>query len=426
MKHQWILAFVALSLPVLSACTSASIFSNDECNDGWNSLSINWVGSDEDVMYQILNVEHPPDTVGELLQQCIRHGWRPIAGGERLDILTCGGRYTMEELKQFGTVTLEAQHCESTPSITPAVPTQVPISALVVGSGRITAAIVRDSSLEAQIPGVNTPPAGHSYHGWLLGDEGVEPLHLNLEGTVDRVGGELLISYSHPEGRNLLATYTTFVVSLEDEGSVPAAPSMVILQGSLDPITAQLIQLADEETGRYPLLANLRYWLPLQVDHFVTHSGFALDGVQRSDFSYVRTHLEHSLNIIEGRSGELYGDWDGNGRAENPGDNVGIVVYLALLRAASEGGSQAEIQRGGSGEAGVEIADRASEIGDLLFDIRETVRQILLADAVGDISAFGYDSDLEIQRQVKALIDELVKEAEAVDLAFAIDIFRSQ
>ncbi len=303
---------------------------------------------------------------------------------------------------------------------------QEPTTAPVAASGPISAAIVRDSSLEAPIPVVDDPPTGQSYHAWLLGGEGVEPLYLNLEGTVDLVGGELLISYSHPEAQNLLATYTTFVVSLEDEGSVLAAPTTVVFEGSFDPITAQLVQLADEEKGGDLVLANLRSWLPLQVSHFITHSGFALDGIQRSDLPYVKTHSEHSLNIVEGRSGELFRDWDGNGRAENPGDNVGVVPYLALLRAASQGGSQAEIQRGGSGEAGVEIADRASEIEELLFDIRETVRQILLVDAVGDIPAFGLESDLELQRQVKALIDQLVTDAEAIDLAFAIDIFRSR
>ena len=110
----------------------------------------------------------------------------------------------------------------------------------------------------------------------------------------------------------------------------------------------------------------------------------------------------------------------------NPGDNVGVVPYLALLRAASEGGSHAEIQRGGSGEAGVEIADRAREIEDLMFAIRQTLRQILEVDTVSDISTFGYNSELENQRGLRALIDQLVTDSETVDLAFAIDIFRSQ
>ncbi|MFQ5922677.1 MAG: protein kinase, partial [Anaerolineales bacterium] len=309
---------------------------------------------------------------------------------------------------------------------TSAAPTQEPTTAPVVVSGPISAAILRDSSLEAQIPDVDDPPAGQSYHGWLLGGEGVEPLHLNLEGTVDPIGGELLISYSHPEGQNLLATYTTFVVSLEDEGSVLAVPTKVVFEGNFDPVIAEAVRLADEEKGGDPVLQNLLSWLPLQVDHFITHSDFALDGVQKSDLPYVKTHSEHSLNIIEGRTGELYRDWDGNQAVENPGDKVGVVPYLALLHAAADGGSQAEVLRGGSGEESRQIAARTEEIHELVTRIRETVRQILLVDTVTDISAFGLDSDLQIQRDVKTLVDQLVADSEAVDLAFALDIHRSE
>ncbi len=298
-----------------------------------------------------------------------------------------------------------------------------PTTAPVPQNEPVSAVVIRDSSLEAQLPGVNIPPAGQSYHAWLLGGEGVEPLHLNRDGTVDLLGNELIISFAHPDGANLLAQYAQFVVSLEEEGSLLAQPSAVIYAADFDPNAVQLVQLANQEKGGDAVLQNLRSWLPRQVDHFITHSGFALDGIQRDDLPYVKTHSEHTLNIVEGRTGELYQDWDGNGSAQNPGDDVGIVPYLALLRAASVGGSRAEILRGGSGQAGNNIANRADEIGNVLADIRETVRQILLVDTIGDISAFGLDSDLAIQRDVKGLIDQLVKDSLAVDLAFAFDVF---
>jgi len=298
-----------------------------------------------------------------------------------------------------------------------------PTTAPVPQNEPVSAVVIRDSSLEAQLPGVNIPPAGQSYHAWLLGGEGVEPLHLNRDGTVDLLGNELIISFAHPDGANLLAQYAQFVVSLEEEGSLLAQPSAVVYAADFDPNAVQLVQLANQEKGGDAVLQNLRSWLPRQVDHFITHSGFALDGIQRDDLPYVKTHSEHTLNIVEGRTGELYQDWDGNGSAQNPGDDVGIVPYLALLRAASVGGSRAEILRGGSGQAGNNIANRADEIGNVLADIRETVRQILLVDTIGDISAFGLDSDLAIQRDVKGLIDQLVKDSLAVDLAFAFDVF---
>jgi len=311
-------------------------------------------------------------------------------------------------------------------ALSPSEGTPAATTGPVVGSGPIAALIVRDGDLEAQIPGIEAPPAGRSYHAWLLGDGNVQPLHLNLEGTVDLVGGQLLISYSQPDGQNLMALYTKFVVSLEDEGNVLTAPATPFLEGNFDLAVAELIQLADQEKGEKPLLASLRSWLPLQVNQFNIHSGFVLDGIQRGDLAYVKEHSEHSLNIVEGRSGELYFDWDGNGIAVNPGDKVGVVPYVALLRAASEGASLAEIQRGGSGETGVEIAGRASEIEALLFDLRETLRQIVGADTIGEISDSGLESNLMLQRELQSRIAQLVSDSEAIELAFAIDIFRSQ
>ena len=298
-----------------------------------------------------------------------------------------------------------------------------PTTAPVLQNEPISAVVVRDSILEAQLPGVDVPPAGQSYHAWLLGSEGIEALHLNRDGSVDLLGNELIISFTHPDGVNLVSQYAQFVISLEEEGSLLIQPSAAVFAADFDPNAVQLVRLADQEKGGDAVLQNLRSWLPRQVDHFITHSGFALDGIQREDLPYVKTHSEHTLNIVEGRTGELYQDWDGNGSAQNPGDDVGVVPYLALLRAASVGGSRAEVLRGGSGQAGNDIANRADEIGDLIADIRETVRQILLVDTIGDISAFGLDSDLTIQRDVKALIDQLVADSLAVDLAFAFDVF---
>ena len=301
-----------------------------------------------------------------------------------------------------------------------------PTAAPVAQSGPVSAVIVRDGNLEAQIPGVETPPAGQSYHAWLLGSEGVEPLHLIRDGTVDLLGDDLIVSFAHPDDVNLLAQYTRFVISLEEEGSLLTQPSTSVFEGSFDSNTVQLVQLADEVKGGNPVLQNLNSWVPSQAGHFFQHSGLALGEVEKENLPGAIAHLEHSLNIIEGRTGELFGDWDGDSRVENPGDAVGLVPYLQLIKTSAEGGAKAEILRGGSGESGNVIGARAHEISRLLFDTRETIRQMLLVDLAGDISTFGLDSDLELHREVRTQIDQLVADAQAVDLAFVFDIFASE
>jgi serine/threonine-protein kinase len=300
---------------------------------------------------------------------------------------------------------------------------EVASTAATPQGGPVSAVIVRDSNLEAQIPGVGAPPAGQSYHAWLLGGEGVEPLHINRAGAVDLLGDELVVSLDHPDSVNLLAHYAQFVISLEDEGSLLAQPTTVMFEGAFESAAVQLVQLVDDAKGGSPVFQNLSTWVPAQALHFFQHSGFALEEVEKENLPGAINHLEHTINITEGRTGELFGDWNGDDNAVNPGDAVGLVPYLELIQTAAEGGAKAEILRGGSGESGTAIAARAEEIGRLLFDTRETIRQMLLVDTVGDISAFALDSDLAIQREVKALIDQLVADFQEVDLSFSFDLF---
>jgi tRNA A-37 threonylcarbamoyl transferase component Bud32 len=297
-------------------------------------------------------------------------------------------------------------------------PTTPPEQSIAIGS-----AVIRDNSLELRIPQVGPPPAGSAYHAWMLGGEGDEPLNLARDGSVGYVGGELVVIYAHPEGINLAARYQRFVVSLEEEGSLLQEPAAIVFEGELPPQSVDLVQLADEVQRGAPILANLTGWLTLQITHFDTHSAFAMDGIARNDLPYIKQHTEHSLNILEGMEGELYGDWDGNERAENPGDDVGLLPYVRLLLLAAEGSSRAEIQRGGSGEFAAGIANRSSEIVQQLLGLRETVKQILLVDTMTDIPALGLDDQLEVGRGVKGLIDQLAADSAPLDLAIVIEVF---
>jgi serine/threonine-protein kinase len=338
-----------------------------------------------------------------------------VVGGPKADIADLPAPTEAAE-----TVATEA------PATTEDIATQAPTAVSQGESEPVAAAIVLDSSLEAQIPDVEAPQAGQAYHAWLLGDEGTEALQLNLDGSVELVADELSVSYDHPDALNLLSIYSTFVVSLEEEGSLLEQPENVVFQGGFDPGATQLVQLVDDEKGGEPVIANLATWLPLQADHFYRHSGLALVEVENENLAATKAHSEHSINIIEGITGELFGDWDGDNNPVNPGDPIGVIPYLTLLQVLAEGGAKAESLRGGTGDAAGEIAARSSEIEHLFLSLRETIRQIALVDSVEDIAAFGLDSDLEIQREAKTLIDQLMQDAQAVDLAFAIDIFRSQ
>ncbi|MEO6061407.1 MAG: serine/threonine-protein kinase [Thermoflexales bacterium] len=64
----------------------------------------------------------------------------------------------------------------------------------------------------------------------------------------------------------------------------------------------------------------------------VEHQGLLQRAIQAGDLREMRRHAEHTVNIIEGKSGPLFGDLDRNGVTENPGDDVGVKTHVANLR----------------------------------------------------------------------------------------------
>lgn len=284
-------------------------------------------------------------------------------------------------------------------------------------------AIVQDSSLEMRLIPVEAPPEGASYHAWLLGAEGTPPLHLNLNGSVEWLGGELQVNFVHPQDANLLAEYGTLVISLEAEGSVLSEPSSVIFSGSVSPEIEGFVRLAREVRSDRRIPTDLVDLFSRQADHFLSHAGLALGAIGSDNLPDTKTHGEHSLNIIEGEAGEFYDDWNGNGRSENPADDVGLLPYVRLLEAAGAGAAISEEQRGGSGEPGRALSANAAEIARVLLEAREILRQIVQVDTPADIPSFGLDTELAALLSVRGLIDQASAQAGDLQLAFAIELF---
>lgn len=59
------------------------------------------------------------------------------------------------------------------------------------------------------------------------------------------------------------------------------------------------------------------------------------DAVQRHNLATAKRHAEHIVNLIEGRKGPHYGDVDGNGDIEDPGDGTGLLPELQAVTGAT-------------------------------------------------------------------------------------------
>jgi len=83
------------------------------------------------------------------------------------------------------------------------------------------------------------------------------------------------------------------------------------------------------------------------------------------------------------------------------------------------------MERGGTGELGQTIADRAAALADQLLDARDTLRQILLADTAADIRQFGLETQLLAARELRGQIDQLAADAGGLDLTLQLQVARS-
>ena len=71
----------------------------------------------------------------------------------------------------------------------------------------------------------------------------------------------------------------------------------------------------------------------LGADLYV-HAVELADAQTRGSVPAVKRHAEHLINLIEGTQGLHYGDNDGNGHLEDPGDGVGLLARLDAVAGA--------------------------------------------------------------------------------------------
>jgi plastocyanin len=73
------------------------------------------------------------------------------------------------------------------------------------------------------------------------------------------------------------------------------------------------------------------------VDDVQIHADEMAAAQGRGELATAKRHAEHLVNLIVGKQSVDYGDLDGNGAVEDPGDGTGAVVYLARVRASAPG-----------------------------------------------------------------------------------------
>ncbi len=181
-----------------------------------------------------------------------------------------------------------------------------------------------------QLSRIETPPPGFRYDAWLVSEDGANVLRL---GEVPLFNHHAVLSGRHNE--SLLTAYDRLVISLERSEEVPQAPGQTLVYSGdlLGNAGSQIVALlaAEAASGKGAVFGAEEQTLVAQQ-----HRQFSEDSLAAGDLGEARRHAEHVINILDGADGVHYGDLDGDGQIQNPGDDIGVRGHLETTIAVME------------------------------------------------------------------------------------------
>lgn len=230
------------------------------------------------------------------------------------------------------------------------VPVNTPVP--TVNSQERTFGIVSFSSANAlgdrvEVRLQNAEPAveGNEYAAWLLNTESGATVRFEERVIVDLQGAGT-VTFTDPDGRMLVAEFDSVIITTETEiGDMPTGD--IVYSGNLpSPVASGLKEIfAASENGLNggSLLAGAL----AEASHAARHAGLAANA---TNIGGVRTHAEHTINILRGG----LEDYDGNGSGSNPGEDVGIFFFMdaidaILIEATSIEGVSSTLQSNAEG-----------------------------------------------------------------------------
>jgi hypothetical protein len=176
-----------------------------------------------------------------------------------------------------------------------------------------------------QLDRVLLPPTGFHYALWLETADG----RLLNGGVLTVENGRILAEGTRND--NLVILIQRVIISLEPDSNPANATAItgtVVAEGGLpEGYTAVLQQLLSNENNGGRLANALA-----QAQIARQHAGFAQEAINQNNLVEAKVHAEHVVNILDGETGDRFGDINLDGQAQNPGDGVGVRVYLGESR----------------------------------------------------------------------------------------------
>jgi hypothetical protein len=298
-------------------------------------------------------------------------------------------------------VVVEAEATEpSEPTATPApTPTPVPVrvGGLAIGDDQN-----HGDRVVLELRGITPPTEGFVYEAW-LGTPAESPFSLGL---LIVEGGEVNLSFTDPEGRNLLGLYSDMFISEEPLDDTDPNPSATIaFSGTVPPTVIEPVRLAVVAAPDTPDSDGPIFNTRAEVTKIELETGFQQTfSLVEDDLLSLKTQAEGVINILEGANGPDFGDSDGSGDVYNPGDSVGLLGnegYLQQTLTQLEVASQAE---GVTSEISARIEQAQTAVQNVVA-LSEQLRDLELQILEVNSTAEATDMITEANNLARALLD---------------------
>lgn len=256
----------------------------------------------------------------------------------------------------------------------------------------------RTGDFSLTLAGVNNPPAGRHYSLWVTDETAANTLNLISELPVNN--GQVAVEGS--TGQHLLGNYSRVVITLEpdndpdEEMSANIAYVGALPASFLEPIRQVMFQTAPRKEGLLPEAED-------ELRLAIQHTGFVQESLDDDNLNEARRHAEHVINILVGEEAPEFGDLDGDGQTQNPGDGVGIRSYLTNSQTQIERAVEA-IPSPIAPEFLGRINDTIANNSALLEDTVKGAAKIHAADTVDEAQASA--------TELAALLDQLLNGAD--------------
>ena len=168
--------------------------------------------------------------------------------------------------------------------------------------------------------------------------------------------------YTSSDGENLLKTFGSFEITLEPSPDTNPLPTgEAVYSGAVPPGSLAHVRHLLSAFSRTPDGGGLVINLLKHVDLVTATSQDMREAQKRDNLDALKNEAEGLVNLIEGSGGEHYGDLNGDGEINNPGDGFGM-----LPGAQNSGYIQTAIEHArfaaGTDDASANVIHRAEEM----------------------------------------------------------------